>query len=102
MSFLRIGTLANFPDGKGIPVRIGTRRIAVYRIGDELFAVKNICPHEGDLLHRERPQNGAAVCKSHGWRFDLRTGVCLRGDRNSRIGVYPVKVVGDEVMIDLG
>lgn len=101
MSFQAVGKLEEFPDGRAVEVRIGARRIAIYRLGDRLFAVKNVCPHEGDSLHRALPENGAAVCRSHGWRFDLRTGRCLRGQKNSRIAVYPVKVEGDTVMIDV-
>ncbi len=102
MNFVPIGKLTDFPEGKGTPVRVGPRRIAVYRIGEELFAVKDICPHEGDPLHRAPPEDGVAVCRSHGWRFDLRTGACLRGDKKRRIAVYPVKVEGDDVLIGLG
>ena len=46
-------------------------------------------------------QGGAIVCPAHGWKFDLRTGRCLRGDERMRIAVYPVEVDGDSVYIDL-
>ena len=101
MSFLKIGSVADFPEGKAVPVRVGARRIAVYRIGDEFFAVKNICPHEGNPLHHAPAENGAAVCRAHGWRFDLKSGQCLRGDRETRVAVYRVKVDGDEVLVNL-
>ena len=101
MRLVKIGTVADFPDGKVVPLRIGARRIAVYSIEGELFAIKNTCPHEGDSLHRAPPDGTAAVCRSHGWRFDLRTGACLRGRRDARVAVYPVTVRGDEVFIDL-
>jgi nitrite reductase/ring-hydroxylating ferredoxin subunit len=68
----------------------------------ELFALKDICPHQADSLHRLPPEGGAAVCIGHGWRFDLRTGRCLRGDPEARVAVYPVKVENDTVLIDVG
>ena len=101
MSFVKIGIISDFPEGAPVPVRVGARRIAVYRIGDEFFVVKNICPHEGNPLHNAAPENGAAVCRAHGWRFDLRSGQCLRGDRETRVAVYPVRIDGDQVLVNL-
>ena len=100
MSFLKIGNVSDFPEGAAVAVRVGARRIAVYRVDDEFFAIKNICPHEANPLHNAPPDGGAAVCRAHGWRFDLRTGQCLRGDRDSRVAVYPVKIDGDEVLVN--
>jgi nitrite reductase/ring-hydroxylating ferredoxin subunit len=101
MAFRPVGKLADFPEGKGVEVVVGSRRIAVYRVRGELFALKNICPHQGDSLHRLPPEAGAAVCIGHGWRFDLRTGRCIRGEPAARVAVYPVKVENDTVLIDV-
>ncbi|MGH9363347.1 MAG: Rieske (2Fe-2S) protein [Thermoanaerobaculia bacterium] len=38
----------------------------------------------------------------HGWRFDLRTGRCVRGDPEARVAVYPVQLQGGEVLVELG
>lgn len=102
MSFQAVGEVEDFPDGKGVEVRVGVRRIAVYRLGNEFFAVKNLCPHEGDQLHRLPPEDGAAVCAGHGWRFDLRSGQCRKGDPEARVAVYPVKLDGETVLVDVG
>ena len=102
MSYVNVGKLEDFIDGKGAEVLVGTRRIAIYRIGDRVRAVKNICPHEGDLLHRSPPRDGSAVCVGHGWRFDLETGKCVKGDTETRVAVYPARVIDGEVQIDLG
>ena len=100
--FQSIGKLSDFPDGRAVEVTLGARRIAVYRLGDRFHAIKNICPHEGGLLHRLPPRDGVAVCATHGWRFDLQSGQCVRGNPDARVAVYPVKVDGDGVWIDVG
>ena len=102
MSYVSIGKLEDFTEGKGSEVLIGARRIAVFRSGATIRAIKNICPHEGDLLHRCAPKDGAAVCLGHGWRFSLETGACLKGSPESRVAVYPARVNSGEVEIDLG
>mgnify|MGYP001306176127 CR=1 FL=1 len=102
MSYVKVGQLDDFEDGKGSEVLVGVRRIAVFRDGQQIHAIKNICPHEGELLHRCSPREGAAVCAGHGWRFDLKTGNCTRGPGESRVAVYPSRVNGEDVEIDLG
>jgi len=100
--FVALGRLDDFPDGSASARAVAARRLAVYRVGDDVFALKDICPHQGDALHRLPPEAGAAVCIGHGWRFDLRTGRCLRGDPEARIAVYPVRVVDGTVYVQLG
>ena len=102
MNYQVVGKLDDFPDGRAVEVRIGARRIAVYRTGEQFHALKNICPHQGDLLHRVPPSEGQAVCIGHGWRFDLTTGVCVKGDVGARVAVYPVRVEGETVMVGVG
>ena len=102
MSYVKVGKLDDFTDGKGSEVLVGARRIAVFRDGQTVRAIKNICPHEGELLHRCGPKDGAAVCLGHGWRFDLQTGKCTKGPGDSRVAVYPARVSEGEVEIDLG
>ena len=98
---VEVGSLADFPEGTGVPVTIGSRKLVIYRQGGELFALKDICPHMGDALHRRKPEKGAAVCPGHGWRFDLRTGRCIYGDPEARVAVYPVILQGDKVLVNL-
>lgn len=102
MSYEPIGQLRDFSEGRGVEVRVGGRRIAVFRRGRKLYALKNLCPHQGELLHQMSPSDGAAVCVGHGWRFDLETGKCTRGHPEARVAVYPIKLEGESVWIDVG
>ena len=99
MNFEVVGKLDDFPDGRAKEVRIGERRIAVFRIGDELHAIKNICPHHAEPLHCLPPVKGEAICIGHGWRFNLKSGACTAGHEDARVAVYPVRVEGDDVQV---
>lgn len=53
------------------------------------------CPHEGELLERARiDADGRLVCPRHRWKFDLRTGQCVRGDR--RVNLFALAKEADE------
>ena len=74
--------------------------VALLRAGDEIYAVDNACPHEGNPLVEADVLGKTLVCVYHGWRFDLETGACLAGEKPVRR--YPVEARGDRIWIDLG
>ncbi len=97
-----VGKVDDFVENEPKEVQIGARRIAIYMVEGKFYALKNICPHQEVLLHHAPPQNGRAVCKGHGWEFDLKTGKCLRGQKDHKVAVYPTKVEDGILYIDLG
>ncbi|MGH3031841.1 MAG: Rieske (2Fe-2S) protein [Gaiellaceae bacterium] len=80
-------------------VALEGREIAIFRVGDELVAVDNACPHEGNPLVEGEILGDSLTCAYHGWRFDLETGACLVGDEPVRR--YPVELRGGEVWVAL-
>lgn len=73
--------------------------VALFRVGDAVFAVQNRCPHRQGPLVRGFLEPGPAIrCPMHGWRFDLRDGT---SDRPARAVVYPVRVAGEQIEIRL-
>jgi len=97
-----VGSLEDFPEGVGVPVQVGARRLVIYRQAGKLHALKDLCPHEGEALHLLPPRDGAAVCMGHGWTFDLGTGRCLRGEPGARVAVYDVVIRGETVLVNIG
>jgi nitrite reductase/ring-hydroxylating ferredoxin subunit len=81
-------------------VRAGDREIVVLRVGSELHAFDNACPHQGNPLVEGEVLGDVLECAYHGWRFDLATGACLAGDEPARR--YDVELVGGELRINLG
>jgi nitrite reductase/ring-hydroxylating ferredoxin subunit len=79
MSEVTVGPTERFPDGRGVPVEVGGRRIAVFRVRERVFAVDDVCPHRGFPLH-DGPVDGTTVCcRTHGSCFDLESQEVRRG-----------------------
>lgn len=97
--WVRAAKLGDIPPKNGLAVRLGDREIALFRLGAEVFAVEDRCPHQNSELHTGTlsPQ-GLLTCAWHGWRFDLVR--CVEGMPSPR--VFPVRVEGEEVLVDLG
>jgi len=93
-----IGRLDGFREGRGRVVVVRGVRIAVFRVGRDVFAMRDACPHMGLSLADAVPQDGTVTCLGHGWTFDLGTG---RSDRRSGAcaSVYAVRIEGDQVLV---
>ncbi|MCE9534269.1 MAG: Rieske (2Fe-2S) protein, partial [Planctomycetes bacterium] len=48
--------------------------IAVFRTGDEYFAIDDMCPHMGAGLSGGFVEDGIVTCPWHYWRFRLSDG----------------------------
>ena len=87
---------ASLRDGRAV-VEAAGHTILVIRIGDEVHALANACPHEGNPLVEGELLGDTLQCAYHGWRFDLATGACLVGEEAARR--YPAELVGDVIRI---
>ena len=101
MAFVPVARVADIPVGQGTFVDRDGVAVAVFNDGGGTFyATGPICPHEDGPLSEGWLEGGAVVCPWHGFDFDLANGRC-RVDEALSIAVYPVRVVGDSVEIDL-
>jgi len=86
--------------GRGIKVSIDGEEVAVFRVGKEIFAVSNVCPHQHFSRIYEGTLDGLVVtCPMHGWSFDLRSGVCVNG--SGSLKRYKVTLRGNEMLVEL-
>ena len=80
-------------------VKIGERHIGIYRIGDQHYALEDICPHAYALLSQGFVEGREIECPLHGARFDIPSGRCTREPGGHDLTCYPVKVDGGRVFI---
>ena len=101
MPFIRVASDSEIPVGHGLFVENNGRAVAVFNRGGGRFAACGaICPHEDGPLADGWLEGDVVVCPWHGFDFDLDTGQC-RVDADLAVPVYPVRVVGDAVEVDL-
>jgi 3-phenylpropionate/trans-cinnamate dioxygenase ferredoxin subunit len=76
-------------------------QILIIRDGARLFAAERACPHEGADLSRGRCAEGRLHCPRHLAWFDLISGAVSPGWSFRGLKTYPVRVAGNDVLIDL-
>src|SRR5687768_15344773 len=93
-------------------VKIRNFSVGLFRVGDGIHALLNVCPHRGAPLC-EGPQCGTTApgpdfvyhreneivrCAWHGWEFDIKTGKSLV-DPAIAARTLPVTVEQDKVYV---
>ena len=97
--FNPVAKTSDIPPGERKRVELNGQRVSIFNINGEYFAIHDICPHKKTAPLIRGTLNGTGIkCPNHGYRFDLKTGKCDRGDRwNTQ--VYPIKIEGSEIFI---
>ena len=91
--------LSDFPDGQGTPVTVGGRRLAIFHLGEQVFAVDNVCSHNLSPLAGGLVSGTVVTCRTHRARFSLETGAVLHGPARKPIRTYPVTISEDSIAI---
>lgn len=94
-------TLEDIPRLGARVIRTDTMDIAVFRTSlDEVFALKDSCPHQGGPLSQGIVHGSAVTCPLHNWKIDLDSGNALGPDEGCTHR-FPVKVEDGKVFISL-
>lgn len=89
----------DLPPDNRLVLTIGSISLLLINVNGEIFAVENLCPHDGGKLH-EGPVDGTEViCPRHGARFCLRTGEVLAPPATEDIDSFPTRVNGSRIEV---
>lgn len=100
--FTRACALSELPEVGALAVKVDGQPVAVVR--DEhgaVHAIEDRCSHADVALSEGEVDDTTIECWLHGSRFDLRTGRPTGLPAITPVEVYPVKVVGDDVLVSL-
>ena len=99
--FVKAATVDELPPGQRKHVEIDGVRVAIFNLDGELYAIEDVCTHDGGPLVEGEILNGHEVqCPRHGARFDIRTGEALSMPAFTPTETYEVLVDGDEVWVE--
>lgn len=75
--------------------------LCVANVNGEYSAMDNICPHRDGPLGQGFIEYGKVVCPWHGWAFDPKSGAAEHS-ASARVEVFPLKIEGEDVLVDFG
>jgi nitrite reductase/ring-hydroxylating ferredoxin subunit len=116
--FVDVGAGSDFEEGVPKLLSVEGREIGVVKWRGEVFALRNICPHEygpvcagyampmligeADGTMDVDDDRLVIVCPWHGWEFTARDGRAAWGKSNFKLKTYPAQVENGRVLVDLG
>ena len=94
-----VALLSDFAPESVRHVKIGKREIAVARVGDDVFALSNVCRHAFGPLGEGFVDGHHVMCAWHGWRYDVRDG--STDHPNADVVTYPARVADGVVLVSV-
>ncbi len=99
--YVKVAKVSDIPAGGSLLVEVDMVRIALFNLDGALYAIEDVCTHDGGPLVEGRVVNGCQVeCPRHGARFDIRTGAALSFPAFEPTKTYGVRVEGEDVWIE--
>ena len=74
-------------------------RIAVFRLGEDYYAIEDVCTHDGGELASGCLEGDVIICPRHGARFSIRTGEALSAPAYEPTAVFPVRIEDGVVQV---
>jgi 3-phenylpropionate/trans-cinnamate dioxygenase ferredoxin subunit len=96
--FVEVAQLDQIPLGTSRGVRVGDKSIALFNVEGRIYAINDVCAHQGSSLAQGQLNGKVVTCRSHGWRYDVTTGH-LTTVPDFGVASYPVQVVDEKIMV---
>ncbi|MHB8178122.1 MAG: Rieske (2Fe-2S) protein [Vulcanimicrobiaceae bacterium] len=75
--------------------------ILLCNAGGAIYAIEDLCTHDGSPLDQGTLDGTCVICPRHGATFDVRTGEALTLPAVLPVPTFAVTIEGDDVVLDL-
>ena len=99
--FVDVCAYADIANGKHRAFTLHGKPILIFRINSDLYAIENRCSHMDWPLDGGRQVGCTIICRSHGARFDIRTGKVLGGPAVDAVQRFEVRKREDRIEVQI-
>ena len=90
--WIKVGQLDDIPQIGARVINSDDGDIAIFRTSnDEVFALRDHCPHKGGPLSQGIVHDKRVTCPLHNWVIELENGQAVAPDKGCA-GYYPIKI----------
>ncbi len=97
--FITVAKLADLPSGSIKAFTAGDFHLALANVGGQIYALEDVCTHDGGPLGQGEILDYEVECPRHGARFDVRTGAVTAFPAVVGVKTFAVRVEGSEVQV---
>jgi nitrite reductase/ring-hydroxylating ferredoxin subunit len=94
-----VGPAQELRDGRARVVTLAGERVAVFRHGERVSAISNLCAHQNGPLGEGRIVDGCITCPWHGYQYRPEDG-CSPPPFQERVPTYSVRIERGRVLVD--
>ncbi|MBI2083514.1 MAG: Rieske 2Fe-2S domain-containing protein [Deltaproteobacteria bacterium] len=87
-----VGKVSEIPPGRSKQILLAHFNIAVFNVDGNFHAIKDACPHAEYPLYKGTLEGFVVQCANHNWKFDLRTGACVKGQPDVAVKKFEVEI----------
>ena len=96
--YVKVATVDQLQPDRGLLVEAAGKRIALFKLGADYFAIDDTCTHVGGSLSEGTIMGQSVACPWHGAMFNLTNGQGTPPARGP-VSCYPVRVNGSDIEI---
>lgn len=101
MTYVKACALSELEENTPKRVELDGTPVSIVSTDGEVFAINDICSHANVSLSEGEVEDCMIECWLHGSAFDLRTGKPSGLPATRPVPVYPVKIEGGSVLVDV-
>jgi len=95
-----IARKSEIADGTTKRVAVGGQNVLLCNVSGEIYAIEDVCTHDGGPLEQGTLEGECIVCPRHGATFDVTTGEALTLPAVLPVMTFRASVDGADVVVD--
>jgi 3-phenylpropionate/trans-cinnamate dioxygenase ferredoxin subunit len=95
----RVAQVGEIPPERVAVFAVGDHDVAVCNVGGALYAIDDVCTHDGGALDQGELEGEEIECPRHGARFDVRTGAATQLPAFEPVETHEVRVEGEDILV---
>ena len=99
--FVKVATKSEIADQSATLHDIEGKRIALFNLGGQFYALDDTCPHARGPLSEGSIEGEDVECPWHGSRFNIKTGAVTAPPALEKVTKYNVRVTGDDIEVEV-
>ena len=96
-----VASIAEVTEEQPLGVKVGDKDIGLYKVKGEVYAIEDVCPHAYALLTSGFVDGDTMECPLHQACFHIPTGKCTNPPAERDLVVYPVRIEGSKVFVQV-
>ncbi len=97
--WLDVGAESDLHEGENIVIDVDGVDVAIYRLDGQLYAIEDVCSHDGAEIASGELEGDEIICPRHGARFCIKTGEVKCAPAYENIDTFPVQIKDGRIKV---